>query len=815
MCLITNSRLVLKLYPVLVSAAMLCAFGATLFSPPVMVFRFALLQDKSIRGSLAEKRVEKYCRKVTLVWCAFFILNGGTALFTVFFASERLWSVYNAGLSYILMGTLFAGEFIVRKMIDKKMPKAVPLSRFTEGSRPADTVLCYEQTWSEGPRKTWRDFLDDTARLRRLIRTEASLKWILRTEDYWYFLAAFTALLQCGKQVLLAAGASPACIAEIRDNETAFLTDMEFSPEETGDALFIPALLEGDSPVTSTAPAEDLPRINAEEAVIVTYTCGPAGKGEAAGRRLSEFERDSRFVLAKWGEEWLARKVCSTVDPHHIYGLLFSVLIPFTAGVPFRRKRIERLEEWEQCAGASGEDSRMLITSPAFLQEAAEAQSPEKGVFRNPPRSPWIFSSEGASAETAEKAGGLFGFRPVEIRAGTGGIAWRRSGERSEWIPLDPPDNGETGKNDRNGDILRGHGIPAEKILEKNGDTLLLEIAVPPDCDYFDGHFPVIKVLPAVAQLELVIRLAARYFGTGVHVSKVKRIKFSKLLRPGAVLRIKLELQPRSGLIAFTISTPDEKQVYSSGTFMPDRIIKQGFVIPVYNHGRTAGPLVEKLSRCGLPIIMVDDGSDAETRSLLAAAAAGCPLTVLLTLEKNRGKGAAVIAGIEKAGAMGLTHVLQIDADGQHAPDRSGFFLEESAAHPEAAICAWPEYDDSVPLSRKYGRKIANAWANIVTLSGGVADAMMGFRVYPVEPFLRVCRGQHVDRRMGFDIEMLVRLYWLGIPLVFHPVKVSYPKDGISHFRAGLDNIRISGVFTRLFFGMLIRLPRLVRRRAV
>jgi glycosyltransferase involved in cell wall biosynthesis len=241
--------------------------------------------------------------------------------------------------------------------------------------------------------------------------------------------------------------------------------------------------------------------------------------------------------------------------------------------------------------------------------------------------------------------------------------------------------------------------------------------------------------------------------------------------------------------------------------------MRQGFVIPVYNHGKTAGPLAEKLARYGLPVIMVDDGSDGETKSCLARSAAACPLVSIVSLEKNSGKGAAVIRGMERARELGLTHILQIDADGQHDADRSGFFLEESAAHPEAVICSRPEYDDSVPASRKNGRKIANTWAKIVTLSSAITDAMLGFRVYPVEPFLRLCRTQCLDLRMGFDIEILVRLYWMGLPLIFHPVRVVYPKDGISHFRMVRDNIRISWVFTRLFFGMLIRLPLLVRCR--
>jgi 3-hydroxymyristoyl/3-hydroxydecanoyl-(acyl carrier protein) dehydratase len=99
---------------------LLAAFGSTCFFPPNMIFRFALMQDKSIRGSLGEKKIYAYCHKVTLVWCTFFVFNGSMAAWTIFSGSDALWSVYNGGVSYILMGTLFIGEFIIRKMVHKK-----------------------------------------------------------------------------------------------------------------------------------------------------------------------------------------------------------------------------------------------------------------------------------------------------------------------------------------------------------------------------------------------------------------------------------------------------------------------------------------------------------------------------------------------------------------------------------------------------------------------------------------------------------------------------------------------------------------------
>ncbi|MDR3336111.1 MAG: glycosyltransferase family 2 protein [Treponema sp.] len=235
--------------------------------------------------------------------------------------------------------------------------------------------------------------------------------------------------------------------------------------------------------------------------------------------------------------------------------------------------------------------------------------------------------------------------------------------------------------------------------------------------------------------------------------------------------------------------------------------VKQGFIVPVFNHGKPAVSVTEKLAAHGLPIILVDDGSNEETKAYLAKIAAEHPLVVLVTLKKNIGKGGAVKAGIKKAHELGLTHILQVDADGQHDTGRAGFFLEESAAHPEAFISGRPEYDSSVPKSRKNGRKVANTWAKIVTLSSNITDVLCGFRVYPVEPTWRIIQRTFIDNRMGFDVEILVRLYWKRVPIRFCPVQVTYPEDGLSHFHPLWSNVRISIVFTRLCIGMFIRLP--------
>ncbi|MDR0502312.1 MAG: glycosyltransferase family 2 protein [Treponema sp.] len=254
--------------------------------------------------------------------------------------------------------------------------------------------------------------------------------------------------------------------------------------------------------------------------------------------------------------------------------------------------------------------------------------------------------------------------------------------------------------------------------------------------------------------------------------------------------------------------------------------MKHGFIIPVYRHGKTACVLAEYLASFRMPVIIVDDGNDEETKNILAAYAASCcdvsrsseeadqkdSLITLVRLEKNSGKGGAVCAGIKKAREMGITHALQIDADGQHDTGRIEFFLEQSVKYPDKIICGYPEFDDTAPKSRVKGRRISTFWGMAVTLSAELKDLLCGFRIYPVNETFNIIKNNFMDKRMGFDPEILVRLFWKKIYPDYHPIKVNYPKDGVSNFNAVNDNIRISLTFARLFFGMLIRFPVLITR---
>lgn len=234
-------------------------------------------------------------------------------------------------------------------------------------------------------------------------------------------------------------------------------------------------------------------------------------------------------------------------------------------------------------------------------------------------------------------------------------------------------------------------------------------------------------------------------------------------------------------------------------------------VVPVYNHAATAGAVVRSLHALGLPVILVDDGSEAGCAAALDALAA-TPETSLLRLPINSGKGSAVIAGLREAHARGYTHALQLDADGQHDAAALPAFLAAMRDAPNAVIVGCPRYDESVPKGRLIGRYATHLWVWINTLSRRIRDSMCGLRVYPLAAALPALDAMPAQSRMEFDTEILVRLDWAGVPIRNEPVSVRYPPDGVSHFRLWRDNARISKMHARLFFGMLRRLPRLLAR---
>lgn len=235
-------------------------------------------------------------------------------------------------------------------------------------------------------------------------------------------------------------------------------------------------------------------------------------------------------------------------------------------------------------------------------------------------------------------------------------------------------------------------------------------------------------------------------------------------------------------------------------------------IIPVFNHHQKIATVLVRLNEFNLPCIVIDDGSADLCAQTLTGLAQQYDWIHLVRLAQNSGKGAAVCAGLKIAQDLGYSHALQVDADGQHDLNDVPLFLAQAQQTPKAVISGWRSYD-AMPPSRRSGRKLTDFWVNINTLSTQVKDSMCGYRLYPLVETIKLLTRKKIGARMDFDTDIMVRLYWQGLDVKNIPTQILYQDDIPSHFDILKDNVRISWMHTRLFFGMLLRIPTLFKRR--
>ncbi len=234
---------------------------------------------------------------------------------------------------------------------------------------------------------------------------------------------------------------------------------------------------------------------------------------------------------------------------------------------------------------------------------------------------------------------------------------------------------------------------------------------------------------------------------------------------------------------------------------LQSRPVNTLIVVPVFNHAATLCQVVEGILRYHDRVLVVDDGSSKPVATLLE----GMPVE-LLCHPKNLGKGAALRSAADWGLQRGYSHMVCLDADGQHDPDDLPRFFAEIAEHPQALIVGYRDFDqETIPGSSRFGRQFSNFWLRLQTGSR-LKDSQSGFRAYPLIVFSQL---NFWTRRYNFEVEVLVRSVWAGLELRDVDISVYYPPgdERISHFRGFMDNWRLTMLNTHLTFRSVVPWP--------
>jgi glycosyltransferase involved in cell wall biosynthesis len=220
-----------------------------------------------------------------------------------------------------------------------------------------------------------------------------------------------------------------------------------------------------------------------------------------------------------------------------------------------------------------------------------------------------------------------------------------------------------------------------------------------------------------------------------------------------------------------------------------DHFIKSNtaVLVPTYNNMQTLGAVLDAVLTYTDRIIVVNDGSTDGTSDILAR----YPQIDVVSYHPNRGKGYALRQGFARAHARGLASIITIDSDGQHFAEDLPKFLQQNDRHPGAIIMGVRNMTQAdIPGKSSFGHKFSNFWFWVET-GLRLGDTQSGYRLYPLAPLDHV---RFLTRKFEFEIEVLVRLAWRGVPFTEVPVRIYYaPRESrISHFRPFRDFTRIS-----------------------
>lgn len=210
-------------------------------------------------------------------------------------------------------------------------------------------------------------------------------------------------------------------------------------------------------------------------------------------------------------------------------------------------------------------------------------------------------------------------------------------------------------------------------------------------------------------------------------------------------------------------------------------------LVPTYNNEQTLASLLSGVLKYTDQVLVVNDGSTDSSSEILKE----FPGVDVVSYPGNKGKGFALRQGFMKALSSGYDYAITIDSDGQHFADDLPAFLEGIDRHPGSIIIGRRNMDQAgIPGKSNFGRNFSNFWFRFET-GIRLEDTQSGFRLYPLQLLKDI---SFKTTKFEFEIEVIVRAAWAGIPVVEVPVSVYYPEKTkrISHFRPFRDFTRIS-----------------------
>lgn len=208
-------------------------------------------------------------------------------------------------------------------------------------------------------------------------------------------------------------------------------------------------------------------------------------------------------------------------------------------------------------------------------------------------------------------------------------------------------------------------------------------------------------------------------------------------------------------------------------------------IVPTYNNGKTLRRVLDSLLPYTSDIIVVNDGATDATTEILTH----YPQLIHVSHARNSGKGVALRNGFKKALELNFRYAITIDSDGQHFASDIPTFIAAIENEPNSLLIGSRNMThDDVPKKSSFGNKFSNFWFWFET-GIKLQDTQSGYRLYPIQ----IIPKRYFTNKFEFEIEVIVRSAWKGVPVKNIPVQVLYdPAERVSHFRPFKDFTRIS-----------------------